>query len=618
MKLVNFRFLFIILLFSNLLFAKSLEWQKIELEQMVKQQYEDILLPILKKNEFYLHVNVKYNDPGMPSFDDLNKDDLKVSDISFDSSKGDYIAFSKVGLEVPVLGKIHKENQKRLKEMYRFNESFDLFKNFQSIDITLNISDLVSESKYNMAKDIANSYSFSIANFTPKISVKKVKLSEIEAAKPQQNQFDFFEFLGKFGNAIGMILTVIIFGIVAFKLLKMWMDFMERLKAMENPESDKSAEDDKDDSKEKEESQLAQDSTAEEDDESHQIASFERFEKLLELNSKQATLLIKKWIKNRNTDSELALSGIAQQLDSSKLELIFKELNSQERELWNNQIIGYLEGEKLTNANILISQGVIKELVGGSVVDDFELVDLLLSMNVDMVKNYILQNKEFGSILCNLINPDLISELLNGLSTEELNEVISNSLSFDLKTMESQFDAFKKDLSAFCQRSMMKPFNYKLLQVVSEVSSEKENLIYRFMSKGASKSDILNVAVKNLPSELVFDLPSNILKVFMQNYPMEKKINLLSCLEDGQQEFLLNSFTAEGSNAREMIEMELNAIKDNDLLYKRIKMNKNTYWGDFVGFVRAAVNNDDEIKVEVSQVVENWVDSLKSENAKVA
>ena len=71
-----------------------------------------------KANQYMVEVEVKVNDPGPPNFDDMQKVGLKVSDVDFDDSKGDYIAFSKIGLEVPVIEKYHNDNQQKLKELH--------------------------------------------------------------------------------------------------------------------------------------------------------------------------------------------------------------------------------------------------------------------------------------------------------------------------------------------------------------------------------------------------------------------------------------------------------------------------------------------------------------------
>jgi len=174
----------ILSLSSSVFAAKSLEWQKIELEKDIRSQYEQVVLSVTERQNFFVRAEVKYNDPGMPRFKDLNEDDLRISDISFDDSKGDYIAFSKVGLEVPVLGKSFKDNQRQLKEMYRYNESYDLFKNIQSLDVQITLDSNLPEITVQNVKKVVESFKLSVVNFSPKVEFISVDLSD--GSKPVQ------------------------------------------------------------------------------------------------------------------------------------------------------------------------------------------------------------------------------------------------------------------------------------------------------------------------------------------------------------------------------------------------------------------------------------------------
>ncbi len=220
MKTITLIFAFIIFMGSTSAFSKSLEWQRIELEETINTKYATAIRGALKNQEFIVKSQVKYNDPGMPDFQDLNKADFKISDLPFDESKGDYIAFAKVGLEVPVVGKMHQEHQKKLKELYRYNESFDLFKNIQSVDVLITVSEKVGADKLVVVKNIVKSLEFTVAGFTPVVEVKSGKIEAPEKIEPEFaepvdegiNLKDIMDFIGKFGNAIGLILAVALFG----------------------------------------------------------------------------------------------------------------------------------------------------------------------------------------------------------------------------------------------------------------------------------------------------------------------------------------------------------------------------------------------------------------------
>lgn len=606
--------------------ARSLEWQKIDLEKDIVGQYEGAFASVLERDEFFVRAEVKYSDPGMPNFQDLNQDNFKVSDIPFDESKGDYIAFSKVGLEVPVLGKAYQEHQKKLKEMYRYNESFDLFKNIQSIDVVINVSDAISPGKMELVESVKENFKISVGGFTPKVSVNKIKMEEVKENtepgegpagknKEEPGLKDFLELLGKFGNAIGMILTVIILGALAFILLKKYMEFMEKLKGMESPAA-KSEQQDKDDDKDPQ--APAAGIAASQGEEAEVSDGLDRFEKLVKLNPKQATLLVKRWIREKSADAALALGAVAQQLDAELLDSLFENLDAIEREEWTDSIGGYLEGKELEKANKIVSEGVVRELVGGSFIEDYELVDIILGMDSEMVKDYILGNREYGKILANLVNSEIISKVFEELDEQGIDQVVALSLDFSVEEAMENIEGFKESLRNFCAQGAPKPFNNKLLQVVSEVSPEKESMLYRFMAKDTKRSQIVAVAMRNLPSELVFKLPSAFMKETMQNYPMSKKVELLASLEEEKREFLLNSFTEQGSNAREMVLMELETLESDELQKKRVESNRDELWAQFLKYTRASLKNKEGLEHEIRGIVEEWADSLKGAGEKVA
>lgn len=605
--------------------AKSLEWQKLELERAIEDKYSRALEGPLKPSEFIVKARVEYSDPGMPNFKDLNKNKFKISDLSFDDSKGDYIAFSKVGLEVPVVGNFREENQQRLKELYRYNESFDLFKNIESVSVDVSVSDRAPEEKFEIAKIVAERVQFAVGEFTPNVRVEKIKLEqapvapkkaelekkkkEEEAKKEKIGLKEILEFIGKFGNAIGLILAVSLLGLLAFKLLKMYMEFMEKLKSMEEPPAAKK---DEENDKDKESPFKGPFDSGQEDsgDEDLDPPSFERFQRLLELNSRQAATLVKKWLAEENEENNLALTGAAQQLNHEGMEAIFKSLNINERQRWNSRITGFLGPEELKEANKVISQSVVKELVGGAYIDDNEVVDLILSMDIDSVKDYIERGKH-GAALVNLLNPDVVAGILNELGQDQVNKVVLDSLNFNFSQLKENLEDFKADLRSFAS-SDENPFNSTLMNIVSEVDPDKEGLLYQHLARHAKHSDLIRAAKKSLPSELVFELPAELLKLAMGSYSTNKKVALLASLEDEERTRLMSSFLEPGTNAYEMIKMELEVLQADELRLKRLKNDKDALWKSFLAFIRETIRANEEFAGDIDLLVKQWAKNFAS------
>lgn len=605
-----FTFLITGLLFTNSSFSKNMEWQRLELEQLITNNYREVLNNLVERRNYIIKSEVKYSNPGMPNFDDMNETDLKISDISFDESKGDYIAFSKVGLEIPVIDKLYKEHQTKLKEMYRYNESFDLFKNIESINVIVTIDKSVPKETFNLVEGVLKKHNFSVASFQANVKVTHEVLSVASTAKEQIPEDsiglkDIINFISQFGNAFGLITAVILIGVILNKLLKLWMEFMEKLKAMENEAK-------KEQSNEEESNQVPEFDHVEGED--NLTPSFERFLNMLKLSEEQTALILKKWIAEADHDAKLALTGVVQQLENDDMQKLFKHLSSTERESWNKLILEYLSGPDLIQANKLIEQRVVKEIVGGSFIDDFELIDLILSMNNDTIKEYVLKGNENSSILMNLLNPEIIAKILDDLSVEEVEQTVSNSLNFNIEKLKDLND-FKKDLKEFVNDHKAAPFTRKLVDVLQDINADKEELIYQYVSKSVPRGELIKAALANLPGQIVLELPPTFIKASMQNYSTEAKVELLLSLEGDKSQKLMDTFLEEGSSAKEMIQMEMDNIKTDEVAMKRIEKSKNNIWSKFLIFIRECAANDQEYKSEIEDIVCNWVDELK---AKVA
>ena len=172
MKLIFTFFVFLISLTA--LAQTPLSWQKVELEDKILIKVKSNLGNVLDTNKFMVEVEAKVNDPGMPNFEDIVKKGSKVSDVKFDDSKGDYIAFSKVGLEIPVVEDFHKDNQQKLKEMYRYSEAFDLFKNLEDVKINVFLSDMLKPGEVEIAKNVVNNLKFPLGEIKPKLTSRRL------------------------------------------------------------------------------------------------------------------------------------------------------------------------------------------------------------------------------------------------------------------------------------------------------------------------------------------------------------------------------------------------------------------------------------------------------------
>lgn len=622
-------FLTLILCSFSVFASDSLEWQKANMEEKISYKIRMALGNLLDPHEFQVEVEAKVNDPGLPNFDDLEKIGPKISDIKFDESKGDYIAFSKVGLEVPVIDKFYKDHQMKLKELYRFNEGFDLYKNLESVKITVFLDTALTPAKTDNAKLIVQNMKFATGEVKPQVVFEKLALKKDPPPKPlpipkkddeakkkdegKITEKDILQAISRLGNAIGLILATILFGVFAYILLKKWYEAMKALKEMKNPETEK-----KEEATEEEKQPDPTDGegvTAAVVEEVVYVEptsaeNFARFKKFFDTSREAAVLMIKKWISSEDETTIQGLRALAEQLSDEELMTVIQGLNTSERAKWKGHIQGFLSEDEITVANKFISEEVVREMVGPDLPIDSDLVDMILNISPELACKFIEAHPKESKILMNLVSAQFTNRIMTALDDSKVEDVITNSLDFDFKEVTDGFASFKAVMSKFLDESNKRPFNDKIIQMLPDFNPTKEGILYQFLAQGGMRSDIVRLAKQYFPSELIMRLPPEFIKLAMQNYPTAKKVPLLVAVEEDTKEKLLSSFADKGSTAREMLDLEFSNIESDEMLKTRIKRSKEELWKEFVIYVRQTLNADKSYQSDMDAVIKDWSDEL--------
>lgn len=617
MKLIFTFFLFLISLTA--LAQTPLSWQKVELEDKILIKVKSNLGNVLDTNKFMVEVEAKVNDPGMPNFEDIVKKGSKVSDVKFDDSKGDYIAFSKVGLEIPVVEDFHKDNQQKLKEMYRYGEAFDLFKNLEDVKINVFLSDMLKPGEIEIAKNVVNNLKFPLGDIKPKINFTTIKLEEKKLPiplvdpkkkpeeKPEEKLSlkDILDFISRFGNALGLICATIILGVSAWLLMKKYFQLKKDLEdsAKEEQKAEEVV------------PEVPVEEVVPELVPQFMLSSQENFERLrnfMKSQPKDSTLMIKEWINSSSENNQLALRAVAQQLSDEELITLFSGLNDHERELWSANLDNFLDEENIAKANLHISEEVVRTMIDPGKIKDIELIDLVIGMPIDLACRYVVEKTESGKVLMNLITPAQITKILNRLPEKDANVVLANSLDFDFVGVQDNFMGFKKDLKDYIALQKQRPFNSKIMQMVGDFNPLKETLLYSFLAKSGMQEEMLKTAKGNIPFDCIARLPREIIKDLMQSYPMVKKVQFLSVCDETMKQDFLKAFAEEGSTARQMLNLEFDSLNADKASVSRLQLQKDMVVKEFVVFTRQYVSAHKEIEQDIEFAVSDWIQTFES------
>lgn len=595
--------------------SRSIEWQKVELQEKISKKITKAVGAIVDQRDFVVEVDLAVSIPPAPNFDDRAKYQARSNDGDFEKAAKDYIIFSKLGLEVPILGKETNKDKERLKDIWKFNEANDIFKNLDSVTVFLYLDKKLTSETVDAVKTILNNLKLPIGDLTAEVEIEQLNLTDtkpIVKAEPKKKTIeDYLNYVSKFSVMIGIILSTLLLMITAFLLFKKFKEMRENEEAREMIAS---ASKNLDEEKKEEGGQLGGAVPGMSSEESSaEGLGLERFERFLSKSSSDASLLVKKWIKEGTEDGKLALNALVQQLDNDQLFMIFESLTIDERTKWKESLKGSLSHDEFKRANDFISTQIVEDIIVPPLFQDQELIDTLLNISPKEGARFVKDHPSYGGVLMNIINTRFIRDIMQELNTEEAEEVIKRSLDFSADETQGVFEKFKSSLQEYKTQEIQKPFVKRIIDLIPIAKPGMEKSLYKALSDSREFGAVKECAGSYFPSFLISDLEDNVLREAIQTYPMKRKVELLSTDNGDLNMRLLELFAPEGSKARDHFDIEMQGIEEDLVVQRKIRENKEVIWEEFVNHVRSVITLDKSLAVEVSDIIDAWVERLESE-----
>ncbi|HXH73747.1 MAG TPA: hypothetical protein VNJ08_02210 [Bacteriovoracaceae bacterium] len=606
----------------------SLTWQKLALEEKVQRKFNTILSSALKDNQYLVEVETEITDPGAPNFGEGNKTGPKVSDLKLEESRGDYIAFSKMGLEVPVLDNFLDVEKTKLMNLYRFNEAYDVFKNITGVKVTVYLSDRIPSDLLEIVKKLVSNSKLAVSGIKPAIKFENIAMEWIDPEiakrealakaeklaeknrKPVQHEpkiwtKDWLEWASRWGNAVGLILGSLILGIMAFMLFKEWKAFMEKFVPKEQDKPDEKDEDEDEDEKDL----IAQN---EKDLEEEEMASlgFEKFQQCLEQHPEIAINAVKGWLNDSDESTLLALRGISQQASSVEMEKLMSGLTEQQRDKWKVMIGQHLEAQELKLANKHIFQEVIRAFLVPTRVKDGELFNLLMEIDVRTTSEFMSANVVQIGLMMNILSPSVVNRLLSIVDDNTADTWLLKGAEFEMRTLEEKIPLLKVAIKAYKDAHGPSPFAQRIIMMIPTASPSRESTLFRALAKAGNHDMVIDTAKLNFPSELVLDLPAAFLKEMMQSYPMQKRVELIYSRPEDIRSTLLDILAEAGTPARDMMDMELENIARETSRATALSNRGEEIWHEFVKFGRVCLSKNAGYASLAEQIIKDWSATL--------
>ena len=261
-----------------------------------------------------------------------------------------------------------------------------------------------------------------------------------------------------------------------------------------------------------------------------------------------------------------------------------------------------------------IKERLLKSLIASGPMVDPEAWELSLNLKNNDVLKFCKTYKQEGGMLLNILDSTFISRLIDSLPQNEAIALMEQAMNCEMRTSKEGID-FKNALKDFVAKSKNNSFPSKMFKSLTALDPSKEKLVYRHLLEFYSTQDLVMAATQNCPLDLLGYVSKSFYQEVLSAYPLNKKVRLLICLDEEMKARMIDACAPVGSTAREMINMEMKAIEQNSMDYKRCLIQKNAFIGEFLVFVRGHLGTNPALQSEIKVAAIEWLNGLKDKSS---
>lgn len=605
----------------------NVEWQKNVLEADIKKKIENKLEKVLVEKIYTVDIEIKTTIPKKPSFKQTPPqppESIKFTNAA-KASPGDYIVFSKFGLESPISANMDKKESPQNSEyeyMWKFQESQSIYNNLESIKATISLPENLNDEQRKYIEDIVRATSFNLKDFTVQIEFKYVNLKPVELFKPEpvipedkglvnKETLDLIE---KLASPVGMIIASLLLGlfsvIIFKKYAKLRNDILQRKIILDgNTKSEENSKNEDESDNLGAGGMLGPSGNEGQTEDS--ISGINRFKMTLRDNPDLIYLLIKNWIRSGGDEPIKALVFLLDKLETIQLHQIFDNLSISERGEWKTMI----ESTSFSSINPqkvekFISTQIINNFIVPDVVTDNELKNKLLSLNEDSAIKFIKNNNQLAAILLSVSPTHLINKIMVKLSDSDKGKFLMEASKFDISKSKDLLSQLSLKLNEYTNDIVLSPFMDKLIKLIPTSRYQDEDAIYKILFDNQIYQKIESIALDCFPSSLVAKLSEKSLNKIFMSFSMTERVDIIECFdEESIKAIFISSFAKEGTAAYDMYQLEIEKFSIDENQKIALSEKADEYKSKLFLKVRSLVRSDEEIKRDAKLIVGNWIES---------
>ncbi len=346
-----------------------------------------------------------------------------------------------------------------------------------------------------------------------------------------------------------------------------------------------------------------------------ELVGLSRFKDLYKSNEAAAIKILLESLDSRDGAAASALTFIAQSASPEELTELMSKIDQRAKEKWNrvletaptidHSVAGELYLEKALARSILF----VESKLGKTLEQDLE------ELGPEELQNLVNKNAEIAPALFNLCPPSVVSETVLNLRGENADEIIRLASNFDVSQIDSVLDAVRSAVSEEVSRMKIQGpiFTRSIPDLIAQASAEREKLLFQLLAEGQNWKSLKSTSQEYFPSELIGELSPESLKEILKAMDTKTQAAVCVTVEETLSQKLLASMGEPGSQARDVLDLEMSNITQNESRLEATKDDADIHWSKFLKTVRTQLKKNKKLEKESQQILATWIDRLVSE-----
>lgn len=620
--------IFLAALFISSVYAQAfIPLDTYQVEDKIKNKISDAISFLAEEKDYIVNIQI-LKDVTKPKSSASVSKVTKSESIPIEKIKGDpdYLVYSRLGMSQTLPSVQNTEIKNAVSEPIK--------EFIKAITVEVLYNKDWSEAKVKQVNELLGKLKFSTA-VVPKLNLTPISM-KIEDNKPapikqeeKQKSFsdlsviEMADIFSKFSTSLGVVLGLIVLGLMGFlaagKFVKGQKEQTDALikSNKEIAESQNQAAmsegsvDVAQETQAQEESQVTNGDGGENDRREIE-ASLEKFQTFMQKNFKATVLFIKKWVAEDSAEAGEAVTLLAQEVESSELMKILGELNSSERQLWRQKVSNSVAND-LLGANYIKKQ-ILEEVIVPSDLLSEDTKALLFELSPDICVKIINEDDNLGALLFSTLSSNFLTKVVAKLESEKILSITAlcaEKTDEDLKSLDGQLKAKIEENRTSKRESV---FGGKVFELMPHVEPSKQQVFLSFIGQQGNVEKLESAIYKYFPLEGIDTFDNDSLKFFLSKLPQKNLVDLVVASDDDISSKYLNAVAPEGSPKREMLDLEINNIRNNELEVARVKKNKAEVELFFLNVVRKLINGNIQVREMVSPAIETLKEKYLGEN----